>query len=85
MRDIRSLVRNGLYYLTAHADEEAIDDGLDIYDIEYCLLNGTLQQHWPDESKYEVVGPATDGQAMAVVCRITPGGKVRVITVYALR
>lgn len=50
LQEIRALVRNGLYYLTAHADEEAINDGLDIYDIEYCLLNGVLQQSWIDEA-----------------------------------
>ncbi len=78
-------MRSGLYYLTEHADEEAIDDGLDIYDIEYCLLNGSVYQDWPDEEKYEVVGPATNGQSIGVICRITAGGKVRVITVYAIR
>lgn len=31
---IQALVRNGLYYLTEHADDEAIADGFDIYDVE---------------------------------------------------
>jgi len=32
---IRALVRNGLCYLTEHADEEAIADDFDIYDVEH--------------------------------------------------
>jgi hypothetical protein len=83
-QEIRSLVRNGLYYLTEHADEEAMNDGIDIYDIEYCLLSGTIQQSWPDEAKYEIVGVSIDGRAIGVVCRITSGSKVRIITVYEI-
>ncbi len=35
---IQVLVRHGLYYLTEHADEEAIVDDFDIYDVEYGIL-----------------------------------------------
>ena len=31
---IQALVRNGLYYLTERADNEAIDEGFDVYDVE---------------------------------------------------
>ena len=37
---IQSLVRYGLYYLTEHADEEAMIDELDIYDVENGFLTG---------------------------------------------
>ncbi|HEV8718022.1 MAG TPA: DUF4258 domain-containing protein [Candidatus Binatia bacterium] len=79
---IQALVRNGLYYLTEHADDEAIDDDFDIHDVEYALLNGKIRRTWPRESKYEVVGKALDGRSLGVVCRITNTRKVRVITVY---
>lgn len=79
---IQALVRNGLYYLTEHADDEAIDDDFDIHDIEYALLHGKIRRTWPRESKYEVVGKALDGRPLGVVCRITNTRKVRVITVY---
>ena len=79
---IRALVRNGLYYLTEHADNEAIADGFDIYDVEYGLLSGKIRRTWPREGKYEVIGSALDGRPIGVVCRITRTGKVRVITVY---
>ena len=50
---IRALVRNGLYYLTEHADEEALGDGFDIYDVECGILNGKMRRTWPREGKYE--------------------------------
>jgi hypothetical protein len=80
--EIQALVRNGLYYLTEHADDEAIQDGFDIYDIENGLLNGKIRKTWPKEGKLEIVGKSLDGRAIGVICRLTQGNKVRVITVY---
>lgn len=79
---IQSLVQNGLYYLTEHADEEAAIDGFDIYDIEYGILNGKIRKTWPRESKYEIVGKSIDERPIGIVGRITTSGKVRIITVY---
>ena len=39
---IQALVRNGLYYLTEHADDEAGIDGFDIYDVEHGILIGIV-------------------------------------------
>lgn len=80
--EIQSLVRNGLYYLTEHADDEAMQDGFDIYDIENGILTGKVRRTWPKEGKYEIVGTALDGRPIGMVCRFTPTGKARVITVY---
>ncbi len=82
IRQIQALVRNGLYYLTEHADEEAIADGFDIYDVEYGILTGKVRRTWPQEGKYEMIGSALDGRPVGIVCRITTTGKVRIITVY---
>jgi hypothetical protein len=79
---IQALVRNGLYYLTEHADDEAAADGFDIYDVEQGILTGKIRRTWPKEGKYEVVGSALDGRRIGIICRITQTGKVRVITVY---
>ena len=79
---IQTLVYNGLYYLTEHADDEAASDGFDIYDVERGILTGKIRRTWPKEGKYEVVGLALDGRRIGIVCRITQSGKVRVITVY---
>jgi hypothetical protein len=79
---IRALVQNGLYYLTEHADTEAVDAEFDVYDIETGIFNGKIRRVWPREGKYEIIGDAVDGRPIGVVCRITKGGKIRIITVY---
>ncbi|NUO82113.1 DUF4258 domain-containing protein [candidate division KSB1 bacterium] len=42
LKEIQKLVRNGLYYVTEHADEEAATEGFDVYDVERALLNGQV-------------------------------------------
>ncbi len=79
---IQTLVRNGLYYLTEHADDEAAADGFNIHDVEQAIVGGKIRRTWPKEGKYEVVGRALDGRRIGTVCRLTSTGKVRVITVY---
>ncbi|MGH7962084.1 MAG: hypothetical protein ACRERD_09715, partial [Candidatus Binatia bacterium] len=59
---IQALVRNGLYYLTEHADDEAIAESFDIYDVEYGLLTGKIRRTWPREEKYEIISSALDGR-----------------------
>jgi len=82
IKQIQELVRNGLYYLTEHADNETMVDNFDIYDVEYGILRGKIRRMWPREEKYEIIGTSIDGRSIGIVCRITQTGKVRVITVY---
>jgi hypothetical protein len=82
IKRIQALVRNGLYYLTEHAFDEAAMDDFDIYDVEHSILTVRVRRIWSKEGKYELIGSALDGRTIGVVCRITPSGKVRVITVY---
>ena len=82
LKQIQALVRNGLYYLTEHAYDEAAEDGFDIYDVEHSILTGRMRRTWPGEAKYEIVGAALDGRSIGAVCRITATNKVRVITIY---
>ena len=71
IKQIQALVRNGFYYLTEHADNEAITEDFDIYDVEYGILTGRIRRTWPREGKYEVVGSALDGRSIGIVCRMT--------------
>ena len=57
---IQALVRNGLFYLTEHADDEAGIDGFDIYDVEHGILKGKIRKTWPREGKYEIIGVSLD-------------------------
>ena len=79
---IQELVRNGLYYLTEHADYESMSEDFDIYDVEYGILTGKIRRTWPRDDKYEIIGTALDRRRIGIVCRITQTQKVRVITVY---
>jgi hypothetical protein len=79
---IRELVSEGQFYLTEHALEEAESDGFDVYDVECGILTGRMRRSWPRDGKYELVGDSLDGRAIGIVCRLTSGGKIRVITVY---
>jgi hypothetical protein len=79
---VKSLVSDGQYYLTEHALEEAEVDGFDIYDVECGILSGRMRRTWSREGKYELIGETFDGRTIGVVCKLTSGGKIRVITVY---
>jgi hypothetical protein len=49
IKEIQTLVRYGLYYLTEHANDEAMTDDFDIYDIENGLLTGRIRKTWPKD------------------------------------
>ncbi len=82
IKEIQTLIRYGLYYLTEHADEEAIIDDFDIYDVENGILSGKIRRTWSKEGKYEVVGTSLDGREISIVCRFTLSKKVCITTVY---
>jgi len=82
LKQIQALVRNGIYYLTEHAYDEAVEEGFDIYDVESSILTGKIRKTWPREGKFEIVGAALDGRRMGTACRITQTNKLRVITAY---
>jgi hypothetical protein len=48
---IQSLVRDGLYYLTEHAYDEALADDFDVYDVEHGLLTDELDARGPKTVK----------------------------------
>jgi len=82
IKEIQTLVRYGLYYLTEHADDEALIENFNIYDVENGILTGKIRRSWPKEGKYEVIGVSLDGRTIGTICRFTQSNKVRIITVY---
>jgi hypothetical protein len=84
--NIRAKVRSGEYEVTIpHFFEEMADDQLTPDDIEMAILNGRVRRRFtrdPRGSRYEIVGPATDGRSVAIVCRIKATGKLLLITTY---
>ena len=83
---IREKVRNQEYEFTLpHFFEEMADDDLTLADIESAMLHGQIRRRFsrdPRGTRYEIVGPATDGRKVAVICRIKTTGRLLLITTY---
>lgn len=83
---IREKVRNQEYeFAIPHFFEEMVNDDLIFADIEGAILNGRVRRRFtrdPRGTRYEIVGPATDGRRIGVICRIKATGKLLFITTY---
>lgn len=86
LHSIRQKVRQNFYQITQHAKDEMRDDVLSIGDVKHAILNGRIISrltHDPRGIRYVLGGPARDGRAINVVCRILDSEKLRIVTVYA--
>jgi len=85
---IREKVRNQEYEFTIpHFFEEMADDNLILADIEMAIANGRINRRFTRDqrgTRYEVVGLATDGRRIAIICRIKVTGKLLFITTYLI-
>ena len=84
---IRKKVRDGDYEFTIpHFFEEMAEDNVIFADVEMAIANGRVRRRYkrdPRGTRYEVVGTATDGREIAVICRFKSTGKLLLITTYA--
>jgi len=86
LEGIRRSVRDRDYILSGHAEDEMYADDLERADVEHAILHGIINRKFTDDprgSRYRIAGPACDGAAICVVCRIREGDGVIIITVYA--
>jgi len=85
---IREKIRRQEYEFTIpHIFEEMANDNLTFADIEMAIYNGRVNRKFtrdPRGTRYEIVGSATDGREIAIICRIKNTGKILLITPYAL-
>lgn len=83
---MREKVRSRQYVMTLHADDEMDEDGLSIYDVEQTVLTGEVVEQQRDrdtaEWKYCVRGLSLAGSELEVVAKLSPTGKLVIITVY---
>ena len=88
IRKIRGKVEKQEYEFTIpHFFEEMADDNLIFADIEMAIAKGRIRRKFtrdPRGTRHEVVGPATDGREIGIICRIKSTGKLLFITTYAL-
>nr|VFJ51199.1 MAG: protein of unknown function (DUF4258) [Candidatus Kentron sp. DK] len=75
------------YYLSSHAEEEMLDDGLERKDVENAILKGRVEKKMAFDARgtgYRIEGPAFDGRIIHVIGRFRENSRLIIITVYAL-
>jgi Domain of unknown function (DUF4258) len=86
LQRIRNKIASHQYVMTLHAEEEMSDDNLTIYDIEQGILTGEIIERQKDkmtaESKYRIRGLSIDAFEVEIIVKLSPTGKVVIITVY---
>ena len=84
---IREKVKKQEYEFTIpHFFEEMAEDDINFADIEMAIAKGWIRRKFkrdPRGTRYEVVGPTTNGREIGIICRIKSTGKLLFITTYA--
>jgi len=72
--------------MSDHADEERDEDNLLAVDVERSMSSGVIQERQIDrvtaENKYRIRAESSSGAAVEVVAKLSPTGKVVIVTVY---
>lgn len=83
---MREKVRSRQYVMTLHAEEEMNDDALTIYHVERAILTGEILERQKNkvtaEWKYRIRGETIEGDEVEVIAKLSPTGKLVIITVY---
>ena len=86
LKRMREKVRTRQYVMTLHAEEEMEEDGYSVFDVESGILTGKIferqKEYATAEWKYLLKGQAVAGDAIIVVGKLSPTGKLVIITVY---
>jgi len=86
LKEMRDKIRKLEYIMTIHADDEMNDDCLTIFDVERCILTGRILERQKDkdtaEWKYRINGRSLSNNEVEIVAKISPTGKLVIITVY---
>ena len=84
---MRQKVHERQYVMTYHARKEMNEDEFTIYDIERGILTGDILERQKDretgEWKYRVRGETFTTREVEVVTKLSPTGKLVILTVYA--
>ena len=86
LKEMRDKIRNREYIMTIHGEEEMNNDSLSIYDVERCILTGKILERQKDKAtgewKYRINGKSLYGGGVEIVAKLSPTGKLVIITVY---
>lgn len=87
--EIRKLIRAGHYEVSLHAQQERLEDDLDISEIETAILAGEVIENYPDDPRGPsclIAGQVGNKPVHVVVgwtrTRGSEGRTLRMITVY---
>jgi len=79
-------IRSLDYAMTLHAEEEMNGDDLSVFDVEQAIMTGRITERQKDietgEWKYLIKGNSVEGNDVVVVSKLSPAGKLIIITVY---
>ena len=87
LQKIQQCIVDRNYFMSSHAEDEMLDDGLDRKDIENAILKGRIEKkltHDARGTRYRIEGPALNERLIHVVCRFREAENLIIITVYAL-
>jgi len=88
LKQCRERISTSDYVMTLHAEEAMTDDGLNVYDVESCVLTGEIVARQKDrktgEWKYQIRGEGLAGDPMEVAAKLSITQKLVIITVYGL-
>lgn len=83
---MREKIRSREYIMSIHGNEEMDEDSLSIYDVERCILTGKIIERQKEKAtaewKYRITGQSLTGVEVEVVAKLSPTGKLVIITVY---
>ena len=86
LNQLREKIRTRQYVMTLHANEEMEEEELTIFDVESVILSGNIIERQKDsasgEWKYLVKGESLNGDPVITVTKISPTGKLVVVTVF---
>ncbi len=87
IHQIRQKIIARTYYLSGHAEEEMLDDGLEREDVENAILKGRIEKRLSEDirgTRYRIEGPDRYERLIHTICRFKEDGNLIIITVYAL-
>ena len=88
LKRMQEKVHRREYVVTSHARKEMNADELTIYDVERGILTGEILERQQDkvtaEWKYRIKGGTIEGSEVEIIAKLSPTGKLVVITVYSL-
>ena len=87
LKKIQQCIIDRNYFMSSHAEDEMLDDGLDRKDIENAILKGRIEKkltHDARGTRYRIEGPALNERLIHVVCRFRETENLIIITLYAI-